>query len=126
MSNGFCTMLHNSICLHFCVVFSTVLVYVPLIFQLFFDAENADSSVYGAVLTTDHKSRLCHVKWFSREGREMFEERDVSVYDITEHADFVFSAGDVVVRVASCKSDTESGAEGQDSQKTAPCVGQVR
>ena len=51
-------------------------------------------------------------------------ERDVSVYDITEHADFVFSAGDVVVRVA--KSENESEATEQVAERPTPCVGQVR
>ena len=74
------------------------------------------------VLTADHKSRLCHVKWFSREGQELYEEHDVSVYDITEHTDFVFSAGDVVVRVA--KSDNESTAA-EGVERPTPCVGQV-
>ena len=74
------------------------------------------------VLTADHKSRLCHVKWFSREGQELSEERDMSVYDIMEHTDFVFSAGDVVVRVA--KSDSENMAAEGDERPT-PCVGQV-
>ena len=84
--------------------------------------ENADPSIYGVVLTADHKSRMCHVKWFSREGQELRDERDVSVYDITEHTDFVFSAGDVVVRVA--KGDIDgTAAEGGD--KPIPCVGQV-
>lgn len=85
--------------------------------------ENADSSIYGVVLTADHKSRLCHVKWFSREGQELSVERDVSVYDITEHADFVFSAGDVVVRVA--KNDNENEAAEQGAERPTPCVGQV-
>ena len=84
--------------------------------------ENADPSIYGVVLTADHKSRMCHVKWFSREGQELRDERDVSVYDITEHTDFVFSAGDVVVRVAKGDSDG-TAAEGGD--KPIPCVGQV-
>lgn len=51
-------------------------------------------------------------------------ERDVSVYDITEHADFVFSAGDVVVRVA--KSENESEAAEQGAEGPTPCIGQVR
>ena len=84
--------------------------------------ENADPSIYGVVLTADHKSRMCHVKWFSREGQELRDERDVSVYDITEHTDFVFSAGDVVVRVAKGDSDS-TAAEGGD--RPTPCVGQV-
>lgn len=50
-------------------------------------------------------------------------ERDVSVYDITEHADFVFSAGDVVVRVA--KNENEDEAAEQGAERSAPCVGQV-
>ena len=75
------------------------------------------------VLTAEHKSRLCHIKWFSREGQELCVERDVSVYDITEHADFVFSAGDVVVRVA--KNEDENEAAEQGAERPAPCVGQV-
>lgn len=51
-------------------------------------------------------------------------ERDVSVYDIAEHADFVFSAGDVVVRVA--KSENESETAEQGAGRPTPCVGQVR
>lgn len=50
-------------------------------------------------------------------------ERDVSVYDITEHADFVFSAGDVVVRVA--KNENENEAAEQGAKRPTPCVGQV-
>jgi len=50
-------------------------------------------------------------------------ERDVSVYDITEHADFVFSAGDVVVRVA--KNENENEAAEQGAERPTPCVGQV-
>lgn len=50
-------------------------------------------------------------------------ERAVSVYDITEHADFVFSAGDVVVRMA--KDDYENEAADQNSDRPTPCVGQV-
>ena len=46
----------------------------------------------------------------------------MSVYDIMEHTDFVFSAGDVVVRVA--KSDSENMAAEGDERPT-PCVGQV-
>lgn len=75
------------------------------------------------VLTADHQSRLCHIKWFSREGQELSVERAVSVYDITEHADFVFSAGDVVVRMA--KDDYENEAADQNSDRPTPCVGQV-
>ena len=75
------------------------------------------------MLTADHKSRLCHVKWFSREGTELFEESGVSVYDIMEHTDFVFSAGDVVVRVV--RSDTEDMAADSGAVKPTPCVGQV-
>lgn len=90
--------------------------------MFFHQTENVDSSVYGVVLTADYKSRLCHVKWFTREGRELSEERDVSVYDIMEHTDFVFSAGDVVVRVA--KGDSESSAAG-GTERPTPCVGQV-
>lgn len=47
----------------------------------------------------------------------------MSVYDITEHADFVFSAGDVVVRVA--KNDSENEAAEQGAERPTPCVGQV-
>lgn len=47
----------------------------------------------------------------------------MSVYDITEHADFVFSAGDVVVRVAKNENENEAAEEG--AQRPAPCVGQV-
>lgn len=50
-------------------------------------------------------------------------ERDVSVYDITEHVDFVFSAGDVVVRVA--KNENENEAAEQGAERPTPCVGQV-
>ncbi|XP_068716631.1 (E3-independent) E2 ubiquitin-conjugating enzyme-like [Montipora capricornis] len=85
--------------------------------------ENAESSIYGVVLTADHKSRLCHLKWFTREGTELFEESGVSVYDIMEHTDFVFSAGDVVVRVV--RSDTEDMAADSGAVKPTPCVGQV-
>ena len=85
--------------------------------------ENANSSNYGGILTADHKSRLCQIKWFSREGQELSVERDVSVYDITEHADFVFSAGDVVVRVA--KDGNENEAAEQGAARPSPCVGQV-
>lgn len=76
------------------------------------------------ILTADHKSRLCHVKWFTREGKELQEERDVSVYDIMEHTDFEFSSGDVVVRVA--RSDTEDSAAEAGAGRPTPCVGQVR
>ena len=47
----------------------------------------------------------------------------MSVYDITEHADFVFSAGDVVVRVA--KTENENEAAEQGAERPTPCVGQV-
>lgn len=78
------------------------------------------------VLFADHKSRLCHIKWFSREGKELFEERGVSVYDIMEHSDFVFSAGDVVVRVVRSDSEyMETAAEGEAVERPTPCVGQV-
>ena len=50
-------------------------------------------------------------------------ERDVSVYDITEHADFVFSAGDVVVRVAKNENENEDAEQG--AERPTPCVGQV-
>lgn len=52
-------------------------------------------------------------------------ERDVSVYDITEHADFVFSAGDVVVRVAKNENENENEAVEQEAERPTPCVGQV-
>lgn len=87
--------------------------------------ENADSSIYGVVLFADHKSRLCHIKWFSREGKELFEERGVSVYDIMEHSDFVFSAGDVVVRVVKGDSEYMETVEGEAVERPTPCVGQV-
>ncbi|XP_015778491.1 PREDICTED: (E3-independent) E2 ubiquitin-conjugating enzyme-like [Acropora digitifera] len=87
--------------------------------------ENADSSIYGVVLFADHKSRLCHIKWFSREGKELFEERGVSVYDIMEHSDFVFSAGDVVVRVVRDDSEYMEAVEGEAVERPTPCVGQV-
>ena len=48
----------------------------------------------------------------------------MSVYDITEHADFVFSAGDVVVRVAKNENENEAAEQGAD--RPTPCVGQVR
>ena len=48
----------------------------------------------------------------------------MSVYDITEHADFVFSAGDVVVRVA--KNENENEATERGAERPTPCVGQVR
>ena len=75
------------------------------------------------VLTADHQSRLCFIKWFSRDGEELSVERDVSVYDITEHADFVFSAGDVVVRMA--RDDFENEAGDQNSDTPISCIGQV-
>lgn len=77
------------------------------------------------VLSADHKSRLCHVKWFSREGKELFEERGVSVYDIMEHSDFVFSAGDVVVRVVRGDPEDMDAVEGEAVERPTPCVGQV-
>lgn len=40
-----------------------------------------------------------------------------------EHTDFVFSAGDVVVRVA--KSDSETMAAEEGAERPTPCVGQV-
>lgn len=85
--------------------------------------ESEDSSKYGVVLTADHQSRLCFIKWFSRDGEELSVERDVSVYDITEHADFVFSAGDVVVRMA--RDDFENEAGDQNSDTPLSCIGQV-
>ena len=75
------------------------------------------------VLTADHKSRLCHVKWFSQEGQELSVENDVSVFDIVEHADFKFNAGDVVVRVA--KNENENEAAEPGVERPTPCVGQV-
>lgn len=75
------------------------------------------------VLTADHQSRLCYIKWFSRDGEELSVERDVSVYDITEHTDFVFSVGDVVVRMA--RDDYENEGD-QNSDTTTSCIGQVR
>lgn len=47
----------------------------------------------------------------------------MSVYDITEHTDFVFSVGDVVVRMARDDYDNEGD---QNSDTTTSCIGQVR
>lgn len=79
----------------------------------------ADSTIYGCILTCDFGGRTCDVKWFTREGLELSTESDVSVYDIAEHADFVFNAGDVVVRMVPpdyCTSPSSS---------SGTCVGQV-
>lgn len=53
-------------------------------------------------------------------------EDEVSVYDIAEHADFVYNPGDVAVRVTN--SDTvKTNREGESNSNVAPstCIGQV-
>ena len=62
------------------------------------------------------------MKWFTQEGLELSQESDVSVYDITEHAHFVFNSGDIVVRVAMDDGDSQTDAK---KHKSIPCVGQV-
>ncbi|XP_048575848.1 (E3-independent) E2 ubiquitin-conjugating enzyme UBE2O isoform X2 [Nematostella vectensis] len=86
--------------------------------------ESADQSLYGTVLTADCASRTCNVRWFTRDGHAVSTENDISVYDIAEHPDFVFNAGDIAVRVTP-PDDLSLHNEEEVAATPSSCVGQV-
>jgi hypothetical protein len=59
---------------------------------------------YGVVRSSSHIDRICTVGWFTVSGENICIENDVSVYDLTESVDVVFSPGDLVIEV-SCKDE---------------------
>lgn len=60
---------------------------------------------FGVVQKANYTSRLCSIRWlyYNKNATEMQEqlEENVSVYDIADHEDYTFRAGDMVVRLAS-------------------------
>lgn len=60
----------------------------------------------GVIQSTDFDARICTIKWVrfqnNHNATETSEqiEVDVSVYDIKDHEDYMFRAGDIVVRLS--------------------------
>ncbi|XP_012556778.2 (E3-independent) E2 ubiquitin-conjugating enzyme isoform X1 [Hydra vulgaris] len=68
---------------------------------------------FGVVQMADNTARVCTVLWFYGHGLNDKQEieNDVSVYDIADHRDYTFRAGDVVLRLASEDNSNENENE---------------
>ena len=82
-------------------------------YYLLEDQKNHDN--FGVVQTADFNNRLCSIRWLQFVN-DVYEsdghiEENVSVYDIADHKDYSFRAGDVVVRLATL-NEPETSNEG--------------
>ena len=91
---------------HFCYTIISVYYFLE-------DQKNRDH--FGVVQTADFNNRTCSIRWLQFVN-DVYEsaghtEEHVSVYDVADHKDYSFRAGDVVVRLATA-NEPEVNNEG--------------
>jgi len=68
------------------------------------DTASKTQERFGVIQSSDFDARLCNIRWLSfiNDNTEAVSELedDVSVYDITDHKDYAFRTGDIVVSLA--------------------------